>query len=267
MNDSSSFIPKQTPATSSRRVIRKRIYVMTYVAYVACIGTLLVSGGVTVWKIQLEKTLEEQKAILIEKKDTFSQSDIAEVRELDGRIDLAEYILNQQPAISRLLLAVSETTLQNVQLETFSVSKGGAIDEFSDAEFSTNNTESSSDDYTLTYGGKAPNFAALQFQREVIGTNDILADVIISSVEYGNESAGEEGAVQVPSLAFEFTATLPVAAFAYEPNSGQQTSSFVEPEVLSAPPVDTQSASDSAAVELESLDEDSISPMEEENIN
>ena len=114
-----SFIPKRT--TGRTRAVRRtrRIYVFAYISYVFFFATLIGVGGVFLYGAQVEKDLANQKSLLADERQRFSQSDIERVREFERRIESAKRKLNMHAASTAIFSALESVITENVQVDRF----------------------------------------------------------------------------------------------------------------------------------------------------
>jgi hypothetical protein len=176
---STSFIPKNTTKVRKPRSGR-RIYVFSYVSYVIFFGTLLTIIGAYVYSLQVNRSLENQRAQLDAERQSFSDSDIAYVRDLEKRLLVAARLVGESSAPSRLFDAIQSVIADNVALVDFKY------------ERQPNNN------FMLTFTGAMNQFDAAIFQRELFAAVPSLADAKVSQYVYG---AATEGNKDVPAVA------------------------------------------------------------------
>jgi len=201
MAQSGSFIPQQAPSRPSK-VRRRRIYVLSYVVYTIFTGVVLTTIGVFFWSWQVHSALATQQATLAEERTKFDQSDIIEVLEIESLLSLVEYLLDNQPAVSRLLDAIEETTVQSVQLREFTVEHIATED---DTPHST---------VKLTYTGVADSFNTVLAQRNVMESNELLRKADIKEVAYGETESESAESVSAP-VTYQVSLELPVSDIAF----------------------------------------------------
>lgn len=195
MAQTGSFIPRQskTPATAHQHKARK-IYLFSYVSYVLFFGTLLCVAGLWLYGLQLDRSLEEQKALLATERESFSQGDIERVRELEQRLLIAEALLTKHAAPSKLFTELEEVTTAGVQFSSFDF------------------TRSENGEYALLLEGAADTFNSLIYQREVLreSTDSIFNDARLINISYssGEESPGQGGEASEPGITFSVSQSL-----------------------------------------------------------
>lgn len=220
MDQSGSFIPQQTKPRP-KNVRRRRVYVLSYVAYTIFIGALLTTVGVVVWNWQVVNQLEQQQSALAEERTKFEQSDIIEVQEVESLLAMVAYLLDTQPAISTLLTALEDTTVRSVQLQEFNLTQTEAGE--------TGLTEPN---VQVTYVGVADSFNTVLAQRNVMQSNPLLEGAVISAVTYGadQESSGTPAdTLSENPVSYEVTLALPVSTLMF---AGSDVSAQFEAETL-----------------------------------
>lgn len=198
MSENSSFIPRQNTQARSRKVVRKRIYILSYLTYIFFFGVLLVVGVIFFWQTSLQGDLAAQKAQLEAERAAFSQSDISQVKELDVQLQIVSILLDTHPSMYTIVDSLKKTTLQNIQLDTFTVNK-----------------EPGTDSYLVEFSGSAPDFSSLLYQRQVTASDSLLGDSILTTVTYGTDVSSDatEG-IETPfesPIGFSMQAALPVS--------------------------------------------------------
>lgn len=195
-----SFIPKNANKVRKPRV-SKRIYIFSYISYVFFFGTLLAVIGVYVYSIQVKNTLAEQKDVLARERAAFSESDIEQVRELEKRILLAERLLDESSAPSKIFGALESVIVDTMHL--------------------TELTYERADDnsYMLTFVGGVDSFDSAMFQRDLFATVPLLANSVVSEFSYGESESedGESSAQSGEALTVTFESTAHTSLFPYEP--------------------------------------------------
>jgi len=199
MSQSGSFIPQQQPI-KSRAPRRRRVYLIGYVIYVLFFAVLLVVAALFVWNWQLGAQLTSAQQALNEERSSFKQSDMILVQETDARLALISYVLDRQPAITRVLNALEETTVESVQITDFTVVS----------------TEASAGSVRLTYTGSTDSFDAVLTQRDAMAQNDILDNAKIVDVAYTNEVLDETPLLSGGLVTYEVTLEIPLADIQFQ---------------------------------------------------
>ncbi len=194
MNDTGSFIPRQTNKPTTRKRVTRRIYVLSYAVYVMFFGTLLIVAGLFVWEIQLNRDLNQQKALLEQERSAFSQSDIVRVKEADKQLLLVEDILNHQTAVSKIFSALEDVTLNSIQISSFVFSRS---DEDSNA-------------YIINFVSGTDDFDALLFQRDVLSKHTLFANAQIHKLGYGVDDIAKD--LDVSNAKIKYSITVPISS-------------------------------------------------------
>ncbi len=205
-----SFIPKRsTGRVSPTRPIR-RIYILSYVAYVLFFGTLLSVVGIFFLEKQAEKQLASYIARVDEERRAFDSNKINAIRRLDLRLRTAERILNWHLAPSRIFEDLEAYITKRVQLTSFTY------------------TYETGSDAMVSVGGTTDTFDALLFQRELLRESSVFSKADMSLVTYGSpaallEEAEREELVALPgprqrtTVSFVFKTDAVRSAIGYAP--------------------------------------------------
>ena len=192
MAQTGSFIPKQAKPAENRtrtRTVRK-VYLFSYISYVVFFGTLLVVAAMFLYEIHLNNNLSTQKSLLAAERESFSQSDIERVRELDRKLIIANQLFSKHVSVATLLDSFEDTTLQNVQFQTFTFAR------------EPDNT------YLVMAGASTEDFDSLLFQRQVIKEDDLFADAELRNITYEPGESADGVVASDPRVLFEFHKTL-----------------------------------------------------------
>lgn len=205
MAQSGSFIPQQQGPR--RTPVRgRRVYILNYIVYTIFIGVILTTAGLLVWQFRLESTLGDQQAQLEQQRNSFSQSDIARVQEMENMLGVVSYLLDRQPAFTNLLTALEETTIDPVYIRNFKV------------ETDANQT----DQVIVTYTGVSDSFDTVLALREVMRAHPLLQQGTIVDITYGQDTAqNTEDEPDTPltaamPISYEVTLMFPVRDVLYD---------------------------------------------------
>lgn len=230
---STSFIPKNANKVRKPRT-SKRIYIFSYISYVFFFGTLLAVLGVYVYSAQVKNELEAQKQQLASERSAFSEGDIAAVRDLEKRMTLAEQLLEESTAPSRIFNSIETVIADTIHLIDFKY------------ERLANN------DFILTFSAAADTFDAGIFQRELIRAVPVLAAAEISEYTYGESTTDESGTSDDLSalgvserMVITFESAASSALIPYEPATA--TEEFEEELVAATTTVDTETGTSSTS--------------------
>lgn len=188
---------------------KRKVYVLSYVAYTFFFGAALTVAGLFLWDVYLGAQIEEQSDILATERQRFSQSDIERVRELDQRLEHVEALLKVTPFVSQILTAVENATPNNMQIGTLSLIQTGASDgRVTSDPFSTVVAYNNYDSYTLSLEGTTDSFDKLLFQKSVLQGGDVLTMAAVTDLAYGDT---EQGSSNGP-ISFTITTEVPFGA-------------------------------------------------------
>lgn len=173
--ESTSFIPQRpTKGKVKARSVRK-VYVLAYISYVLFFGTVLAAGATFFYQSLTERQLEAQKIALAAERERFNQADIAAVRELDRRMDVAKQRINNHISVLSIFDALEISAVQTLRFTKFNYQRVG------DAE------------PLITLAGTTGRFDSVIFQREVLASNPIFIDseIVSAGVESLDIDPGE----------------------------------------------------------------------------
>lgn len=196
-----SFIPKNANRVRRPRV-SKRIYIFSYISYVFFFGTLLAVVGTYLYSVQMRNALTEQREVLAAERAKFNESDIAQIRELEKRILLAERLLNESSAPSRIFSAIESVIVDTMHLNEL------------------NYVREDDNSYTLTFVGAVDTFDSAMFQRDLFATVPLLASAVVSEFSYGtteDSEGGESVATEDGTISVTFESKAHTSLFPYEP--------------------------------------------------
>lgn len=197
-----SFIPKNSNRVRKPRT-NKRIYIFSYITYVLFFGTLLTMLGAYLYSVQVEKNLEGQKQQLASKHETFSDAEIAYVQDLEKRLLVAERLVNESSAPSRLFDALESVIADTV-----------AVVEFTYEREANNN-------FVLTFAGAMNEFDSAAFQRDLFAAAPALANANVTEYTYATPSPSDgeaQGAAGGRRLVVTFQSAGSTALFPFEPD-------------------------------------------------
>lgn len=173
-DNSASFIPKRNPAKKIKRAVTRRVYLFTFLSYVALFVALILSGVLFGYKLILENRQAEQIQDLDVAIRSFSVADMERVVELDARIKLTEERVNNNLSTAALLAIIDASTVASVQFKDMNITR--------------------TDDTTVVLDANivSPNFDSAIFQREIYQNSEELAGVTLTDIAFSID--GEVGA-------------------------------------------------------------------------
>ena len=230
---STSFIPKNTNRVRKPRV-GKRIYIFSYISYVLFFGTLLTLAGTYLFSITVNGALEEQRQLLADERATFSEGEIAQVRDLEKRLLVANRLVGESSAPSLLFGSFESVIADTVQLMNFKYERLPG------------------NSFILTFIGAMNEFDSAMFQRDLFRAAPALADAKVSTFTYGNVSESDDSSLPQTDqrLVVTFENTASTALIPYEPAAVSVFDIEAETEVVSEIGTSTEPATDeNAAIE------------------
>lgn len=214
----SSFIPKQaTSAVSSRTNPRKRFNVFGLIATVLLLGALVLAGGTYFFKNYTLQQLEAEKVRLADARGKFNEADIVAVRELDRKLNAANFLLERHISPSKIFDTLELTTKTTVQFAGFSLQR------------------LPSDDVSITLIGATEEFKSVALQKMQFGSDPIFSSSIFTELasnalvidEEGIQEASEE-AQDIPGVSFNVTGTVAASRLRYSGIGFEQTAPAAE---------------------------------------
>ncbi len=195
------------PARAPRR--RKHFNVFGFIGMVVFLCGVILAVGVFVYKDLSQRELESTKAELQEIKNSFSQSDIQNIRELDRRIKVANVLLAQHLAPSMIFDMLEARTQEDISFTEFSYERrpSGSVE--------------------MVLNGEALRFNTVALQGRQFASAAALESAIFSDINVGGEGGEESNA----NITFTVTSELNESAIGYTalPVSDTDTSTSSAP--------------------------------------
>lgn len=176
MDGTSSFIPKAPARGTSPVHTVKRVYILTYVAYLFFFGALVAAGATYAYSFVLQHKLTTAQTALAAQRNQFNQSDLQQVTREAGQLTSANTLLNQHVFVYTIFSALEKSTVRNVQLDKFSWKQSGP-----------------SDTYTLSFIASAPSVNDLLFQRATYMSSNLLKGAAFSQIEVKADTGSSNG--------------------------------------------------------------------------
>lgn len=213
---STSFIPKNTNRVRKPRV-GKRIYIFSYISYVLFFGTLLTLAGTYLFSLTVENALEEQRQLLADERATFSEGEIAQVRDLEKRLLVASRLVGESSAPSLLFGSLESVIADTVELMNFKYERLPG------------------NSFILTFIGAMNEFDSAIFQRDLFRAAPALADAKVSAYTYGNASESDDTTLPETDrqLVVTFENTAHTALIPYQPAEVSVFDIDAETEIVS----------------------------------
>ncbi len=228
----SSFIPKSpVSGTVNKRRVRK-IYVFTYLIYIAFVGSIIAAVGTWIYKLSVANELTTVQAALNAERDRFNQADLDRVTELNARITEAKSIFDNQVSVVQILEAVERVTLSSVDMRGFTFEK----------DVSTT--------LALELAAEASDFNTTLFQRQVLAGDPVLGGATVTNVTYASTPATEELPAESTVI---FTVEKDIAPGSIKPVAGFAPSAQSS-DVTSVPPTATTTVADEVTTDESEAD-------------
>jgi uncharacterized membrane-anchored protein YhcB (DUF1043 family) len=181
-----SFIPKKTgqvtPGSASFRPQKKKgRAIISLIATIIFLATLVALGGVYFYQFTLEKRIESQVNSLQKARDEFDERFVEDATRLNLRINSSLKLLENHVSPSSLFALLEEHTLQTVAFSNFSFS------DTKDGKIQVNGS------------GQAQRFETIVLQSDAFGKSGFMRNVLFSNLNPNIDT----GTVQ-----FGFSATL-----------------------------------------------------------
>jgi hypothetical protein len=157
-----SFIPKKPINSESSGHTGAGIF--SLLAFIIFLCALVLSGGVFVYRIAVQKNIELLKANLKKSEQTFDTDFINTVVRLNTRIETAKLLLHKHIAITPVFDLLEQNTLSTVTFRDFHLTPG------------------TNDKFTVIMKGVAKDYNSIALQSDVFGKSKYLRDVIFADL-------------------------------------------------------------------------------------
>ena len=218
-NQAASFIPKNSERASRKIRTTKRIYLLSYISYVAFFGTLLAVVGTYLYANQVEGELNDIKQQVQAERQRFASNEVVdELKLLDRQLTLASDLVDNSAAPSRIFSAIETATAENISYSGF------------------NYKHLPNRQFEIMLTGQAENFNQIIYQEELMAGSQILGSGRIVSYDYslkGDEDSSPGSISGFATLTFVFSDTSDTSLIPYEPGLESSGSNFGTPVDLS----------------------------------
>ncbi len=228
-----SFIPKQSLGVAQGRPARRKSFnILTFFALVIFLAVLALSIGTFFYRQYSEAELEKQKVILEElRKGLGAEGDIATIRKLEYRFQIAKTLLDQHLSISRVFDALEVRVQEFAQITSFDLAR----------------KESGNAELILTGLAKSFNTTALQERGFAAERTFKEGSVIFSGINLQTPEEGEDADTAQSTVTFSVTADLDIEQVKYVAPEATTTEAVLSTESNSTT---TSSATETGAVEV-----------------
>lgn len=235
----SSFIPKQVTNAAPKKVRHTRVFsIFAFIAGTLLFISLLLSGGIYVYKGIEQSKLERERAALASERERFDEQDIAEVRSFNRRIELAETLLDGHISPSKIFDALEMSTKQSVQYTSFIYARRP------------------SGDVSLDLTGVTDDFAKVALQAMQNSEDFILKGAAVTEVGVSSQAFEDDApiATGVKQVNFQILANVPASKLLFEPNAMEAQSEVTAPPVVGTSTTEALDDTDSEARDEEDLE-------------
>jgi hypothetical protein len=179
-----SFIPTKPVQTvktgGSLAGSGKKSNFFSIIAFIIFLATVVAAGGAFVYKLSLDRVVENQKQSLIQIQQAFDPALIDEAVRLNNRIESIKSLLENHTSPSQVFSLLEEFTLATVQ--------------FRSLQYNTTETG----DIQFSVSGLADSFQSIVLQSDAYGDTGYLRDVLFTNLQpdnFGNVSFNLDGTV------------------------------------------------------------------------
>ena len=184
-----SFIPKESLASGMNFRVGQGLGIFTLIAIVVFLISIGTFGVAYLYKQSIVKEISKLDADLARTREIFQPSTIAEFKKLSNRLLVADKLLNNHRAFSRIFDVLEEATLQSVYFNSFYLAG-------SDKGFS------------LTLKGLAKNFSSVALQSDIFGKNQAIKNPIFSNLNLDQKG----------NVVFDVNASVDLSILSYKNN-------------------------------------------------
>lgn len=160
-----SFIPKKAVEGDSSRGVRAvdDTNIFTLAGTLVFLSTVLLFGGLFLYKNLLLKQLEQKGNEVIAAKSAIEPDKIREILDANSRITASVDLLNNHLVTSKLLSLLGELAVKNLQ--------------FNDLKY-----ENKANGPTILINGEVKTYNSLAFQNETLSKNELLKKPVFSEI-------------------------------------------------------------------------------------
>ena len=200
-SQASSFIPKGPVRGTVKPKSVRKVYILTYVSYVLFFGTVLAAMVVFGYGLRIDSQLAAEKSSLFAERESFNQSDLERLRELEFKMNTALSLLDRHVSLHSVLVAMEATTVGPVQIY--------GLEYIKDINNSLN----------LILKAKTENFNNALFQREIFASDSVLAGASVSEIEFTQSRSDAELFSGSQEVNFTLSKILSASEIPYTGNS------------------------------------------------
>lgn len=164
-NFQTSFIPKK-PVVKERVVRAPSVSFPTVVAFIIFFASLMVVGGVILYKGNLEKAIIKKSNELELARNRFEEDKLNQLQNIDKRLIASGEVLSRHIAVSPIFEDLQKYTLKTVQFTNFTY------------EF----VEGGNKSVLIRMKGKAVDYRTIAIQSDLFSTNKNFIDPVFSNL-------------------------------------------------------------------------------------
>lgn len=164
-----SFIPKKPTPTKKETGKGKGLGILGFIAFIVFLLSLVVSGGLYLYKVILERNIENMSQSIDRVKEAIEPQLIENLADTDLRIETSQLLLNDHIIVSSVFRILEDLTLKTVRFSSFSffISEDGEI--------------------KLLLTGEAKNYSSLALQSDVFGDEEAMMEPIFSNLNLNDQ--------------------------------------------------------------------------------
>lgn len=177
-----SFIPQRPAAGKVKNRGVRKIYILAYISYVLFFGSAIAAAGTFFYTLTIDSQLGYQKSLLAAERDRFSESDMASIRELEERMNIAQDRMNKHISVVSIFEALEQSAVQAIRFTSFVY-------------------ERPNDNAPLvTWLGSTEKFNTIIFQREILEQNPVLAGATFTEVALVTSNVEDEATASTEAM-------------------------------------------------------------------
>ncbi|MCI0533372.1 hypothetical protein L0Y49_04095 [bacterium] len=182
MEKNTSFIPKSPVEQQKRAAPKKGGASLAYLFSLTIFLVALVSAvGVYVYKVILEKDIQEKEISLENARRSFEPATIAELKRMDTKLILAERLLQRHTALTPLFAVLEDFTLGSIQFTSFLYRREGS------SAF-------------IEMDGIAPGFPSLAFQSVILAGNKLIVNPLFAELHVDEDAVTYKLSAQIDPM-------------------------------------------------------------------
>ncbi len=171
-NFQTSFIPKKPLAQERVPVVASGGNIVSFIATLIFLAVVASAGGLYFYRINIKKTIADQRVQLNAAKNSFEPKAIAEYKQLDRRMTSANTIIENHIVVSPIFNALELNTLKSIQFTKFSY-------------LTPSNPKQP---VSVQMQGKARDYASIALESDQLATNKNIRNPIFSELALDDQT-------------------------------------------------------------------------------